>query len=357
MMPSQAMTPPVCNDSELVARSLAGNREAFGQIVARYQSLVCSLAYSATGDLGRSEDLAQETFLTAWKQLRGLNEPGKLRAWLCGIARNLTNSALRRQGREPTHAAETLDAAGESPASEPLPSDQAVSREEAAILWRSLERIPETYREPLILFYREHQSIENVALALDLSEDAVRQRLSRGRKLMQDHLADLVEGTLARSGPGTAFTLQVMSALPILATSSGISAASSLSEGRSRGEGGVAGPVRRRIRPRGGSPERLPRLQDRSGQRPLGKGADLHQGIFDPGLDMHCAGIGSADRNRVLWSTPSCWPSGALGLDDRRSGGLLSSGLCLRLVLAKTPARKGCHRLPWNGVGRERRCR
>ena len=225
------MTPAVCNDSELVAQSLAGSREAFSQIVGRYQSLVCSLAYSATGDLGRSEDLAQETFLTAWKQLGGLSEPGKLRAWLCGIARNLTNNALRRQGREPTHEAETLDVAGESPALEPLPSDQAVSREEAAILWRSLERIPETYREPLILFYREHQSIENVAIALDLTEDAVRQRLSRGRKLLEDHLAILVEGTLARSSPGTAFTLQVMSALPVLATSAGISAASSLSKG------------------------------------------------------------------------------------------------------------------------------
>jgi hypothetical protein len=47
-------------DAELVEASLAGNRESFGHIVARYQSLVCSLAYSATGSLGQSEDLAQE---------------------------------------------------------------------------------------------------------------------------------------------------------------------------------------------------------------------------------------------------------------------------------------------------------
>src|ERR1041385_3584251 len=92
-------------DTELVARSLVGNSEAFGQIVARYQSLICSLAYSATGSLGQSEDLAQETFITAWKHLGRLRERNKLRAWLCGIARNRINSSLRRDGREPVHKA------------------------------------------------------------------------------------------------------------------------------------------------------------------------------------------------------------------------------------------------------------
>src|SRR6266550_3189411 len=109
------------NDAELVAASLAGNRDAFGQIVSRYQSLICSLAYSATGSLGQSEDLAQETFITAWKHLRHLREQHKLRAWLCGIARGLIGKALRRDGREPAHSAEPLELAHESAAGEPLP--------------------------------------------------------------------------------------------------------------------------------------------------------------------------------------------------------------------------------------------
>ena len=107
---------------ELVAQSLGGDRDAFGQIISRYQSLVCSLAYSATGSLSQSEDLAQETFITAWKRLGHLRERDKLRAWLCGIARFLIGKALRRDGREPIHAAEPLDAADESPAPELLPS-------------------------------------------------------------------------------------------------------------------------------------------------------------------------------------------------------------------------------------------
>src|SRR5258706_5354978 len=202
------------SDSELVAQSLAGNRDAFGWIVARYQSLVCSLAYSTTGSLSQSEDLAQETFVTAWKQLGDLREPEKLRSWLCRISRNLTYDALRRQDREPVHKAAPLDELQESPAPEPLPSDSTISREEEAILWRSMERIPESYREPLVLYYREHQSVENVAAALDLSEDAVKQRLSRGRKLLHEQVLAFVEGALERTSPGKAFTIGVLAALP-----------------------------------------------------------------------------------------------------------------------------------------------
>src|SRR5258706_9763394 len=203
------------SDADLVNESLTtGNREAFGLIVARYQTLICSIAYSATGSLGQSEDMAQETFLSAWKQLGNLREPQKLRPWLCGIARNLTCDLLKKQGREPSHAAEALDSVPESPAPEPQPHDLTMSNEEQAILWRSLERIPEIYREPLVLFYREHQSIEAVAQSLDLTEDNVKQRLSRGRKLLHEQVLAFVEGALERTNPGKVFTLGVLAALP-----------------------------------------------------------------------------------------------------------------------------------------------
>src|SRR5436190_19472230 len=115
-------------DTELVAQTLDGDRDAFGQIVSRYQSLICSLAYSATGNLGQSQDLAQETFITAWKHMRLLRERHKLRAWLCGIARGLIGKALRRDGREPIHEAEPLDAVLESADAEPLPYERVISQ-------------------------------------------------------------------------------------------------------------------------------------------------------------------------------------------------------------------------------------
>jgi RNA polymerase sigma factor (sigma-70 family) len=214
------MTPATASgDAELVNASLEGNRDAFGFIVSRYQSLVCSLAYSATGSLSQSEDLAQDTFVAAWKQLADLREPAQLRAWLCGIARNLINNALRSQGREPSHHAAPLDEIAEARSLEPLPVERAISQEEAEILWRSLERIPEAYREPLVLFYREHQSVGTVAQNLELTEETVRQRLSRGRKLLQEEVLAFVEVALEKTSPGKTFTLAVVSALPIAVSS------------------------------------------------------------------------------------------------------------------------------------------
>jgi len=236
------------SDADLVAQSLSGSREAFGRIVGRYQSLICSLNYSATGDLNQSEDLAQETFVTAWQELAKLREPAKLRSWLCRISRNLACDALRKQGREPSHDAEILDVAHESPAPEPLPIERAISKEEQEILWRSIERIPEIYREPLVLFYREQQSIQAVAQNLELSEDAVKQRLARGRKLLHEQVLAFVESALEKTNPGKIFTLSVLAALPAMTFSAkaatvGATAAKGSAAAKTAGAMGLFGAI------------------------------------------------------------------------------------------------------------------
>jgi RNA polymerase sigma factor (sigma-70 family) len=217
------------SDSQLVDLCLRGNRNAFAQIVARYQSLICSIAYSDCGDIGRSEDLAQDTFLAAWKRLGELKEPEKLKRWLCGIARNLTISSIRQQHRTPTDAAEPL--LPESPSGAATPREEAITREEAALMWRTLETIPQNYREPMILFYRENQSTQAVAAALDISEDAVRQRLSRGREMLTDRMAKTVELTLLKSAPGQAFTMAVYAALPAVTISTKAAAGATAAKG------------------------------------------------------------------------------------------------------------------------------
>ncbi|HEX9046600.1 MAG TPA: sigma-70 family RNA polymerase sigma factor [Verrucomicrobiae bacterium] len=219
MMTTNMESRTAIDDAALVSETLGGNRDAFAQIVSRYQSLVCSLTYSATGNLGTSEDLAQETFITAWKHLRQLREQDKLRSWLCGIARNRINNFLRREGRQPLQDAKSLEEASEKHSPEPLPVEYTITKEEEAILWRALEKIPENYRETLVLYYRDHQSVETLAAQLDLSVDAVHQRLSRGRKLLQDQVLAFVEGALSRTNPQQAFTHSVVAALPALTVS------------------------------------------------------------------------------------------------------------------------------------------
>lgn len=207
------------SDAALVAATLRGNRDAFGSIVTRYQSLIASLAYSATGSFSQSEDVAQETFVKAWKDLGSLKDPGKLRSWLCAIARHTILDAIRRNHHQPAHDASPLDLSAPLAAADPdAPAENLMRQEEQAIVWRALENIPETYREALVLFYREGQSVERVAAQLDLSTDAVKQRLARGRKFLADEVSSFVETTLVRSAPGKGFKRAALAALPCAST-------------------------------------------------------------------------------------------------------------------------------------------
>jgi hypothetical protein len=146
--------------------------------------------------------------------------------------------SLHREGREPVHVAEPLEDAPEAPSAEALPSEQTISKEEEAILWRSLQKIPDIYREPLILFYREHKSIEHVAVELDLSEDAVKQRLSRGRKLLHDEVVSFVEGALRQTAPGQAFSGAVLAALPLTGASTAVAGMTAAGKGTAAAKSG-----------------------------------------------------------------------------------------------------------------------
>lgn len=201
------------SDEFLVTAALGGDRDAFGEIVSRYQSLLCSLAYSAVGDFNHSEDIAQEAFVEAWGKLDTLRDPEKLKAWLCGILRFKVSRFHRKEARQPVKHADELSELGGLGAEESGTEDTAISDEEQAILWRAIANVPETYREPLILFYREERSTKQVADALDLSEDAVKQRLSRGRKLLQAEMMTVVEKVLVKSRPGATFTAAVLAVI------------------------------------------------------------------------------------------------------------------------------------------------
>jgi RNA polymerase sigma factor (sigma-70 family) len=227
-------------DAELWHLVRQGSVPAFEVVVRRHQSLVCAVAYNACGDLATSEDVAQETFWTAWRQRAALQDPQRLRAWLCGIARNLGKNARRRAAR----AAGPLDDAMGLLATAPQPPEQAVSREEEALVWRALAQIPEAYREPLILFYREGQAVAELAEALDLSPDAVKQRLSRGRGMLRAQVAELVEGALRRSRPGHSFAVGVLSGLTTAAAKGAGAALPVVGAGLMGGLlGGLAGTV------------------------------------------------------------------------------------------------------------------
>ena len=197
-------------DAQLIQKSLHGDEAAYGQIVERYQSLACSVAYNRCGDLAMSEDLAQEAFMQAWSKLADLKDVTKFKSWLCTIIRNLATRSHEKSTRNVSKSAAPLESIAEPSSEASDPADRVVSAEEEQLVWQALAAIPENYREPMILFYREDQSVAKVAEALEISPHAVKQRLSRGRKFLQEQLAATVESALEKSKPDQRFASVVM---------------------------------------------------------------------------------------------------------------------------------------------------
>ncbi len=212
MKPEPPGEPQSTSDAELVHAARRGDKRAFVEIVARHQAMVCGIALGILGDFAASEDAAQEAFLTAWRKFHDLREPERLRAWLAQVARNSALGHLRRTRRH-----DSLETAPILADESPGPDEAAAIEEEAALVRESLAKLDETYRLPLILFYREGQSVRAVADALGLSEDAVKQRLARGREMLRDRLSGLIETVLTRSGPTAVFTMTIAAAIGALA--------------------------------------------------------------------------------------------------------------------------------------------
>jgi RNA polymerase sigma factor (sigma-70 family) len=195
-------------DAELVEASRRGEREAFGLLVSRYQDVVCAVSFSSTGNWALSQDVAQDTFIAAWHQLGQLREVSRLRSWLCGIARNIARKARKRTDREAAVDEEIV-------AMDANPFDATAQAEVDRVVREALARIPESYREPLVLYYCENRSVRDVAGALGISEDAAMQRLTRGRRYLASGVSDLVERSLRGARPRKGFAAAVIAALPL----------------------------------------------------------------------------------------------------------------------------------------------
>lgn len=201
------------DDATLVLISLGGDRDAFCEIVSRYQNLLCSLAFASIGDIKQSEDLAQEVFIESWLKLHTLREPEKLKPWLCGILRFKISHYLRKEKNQPATGAEDIEEQILTDFSTLSMEKSAIEQQEQVLLWNTLSNLDIIYREPLILFYRQQQSIERVADELDLTIDTTKQRLSRGRKLLKTAMLNFVGTALDKSKPGAIFTAGVAAML------------------------------------------------------------------------------------------------------------------------------------------------
>ncbi len=136
------MSTEIHNEIELLKASMQGHTVAFETIVKVYQSFICAITYSATGDVGKSEELAQETFLSAWKDLPQLKDLNKFRGWLSSIARNIIRNSFRNQKRDILSKAASMDQAEDAGIRDSEPIETAITAEQQAVVRHALEQIP-----------------------------------------------------------------------------------------------------------------------------------------------------------------------------------------------------------------------
>lgn len=201
----------------------------FPELVRAHQGAVCATAYAVLRDRARSEEVAQDAFLIAWRELPNMSPAPTLPAWICGIARNLARNAARKHK-------EVAMPEGADLASTENPLDTLLDREAHELAARALATLAERDREVVVLYYRGDQSVADVATALGITEPTARQRLHRGRERLRSAAA-AVEATLRATRPGPAFALGCIAALaagkstPAAAATSGTTKAPWLAAG------------------------------------------------------------------------------------------------------------------------------
>jgi RNA polymerase sigma-70 factor (ECF subfamily) len=178
-------------DADLVRMARAGNRDAYGELIRRYQHQICGLACTLLDDRFEAEDVTQEAFLRAWLNLDLLSDPAKFAPWLRRIVFGVSIDWLRvfrpdlyRLSDGKTELEIIV---------QPARTESALATLEAIELrqriWDAVARLPPKYRLPLTLFHFDGLSHSKVAEALGVPASTVRSLVTRARQKLQPMLA------------------------------------------------------------------------------------------------------------------------------------------------------------------------
>jgi RNA polymerase sigma-70 factor, ECF subfamily len=166
---------------------LAGSQNAVAHIVSRYQRPVIRLIARIVGDPALAEDLAQETFVKAFRNLSGFDTTRRLSSWLFRIAHNTALDALRR-ARPSTVPFD--DASAESRQAATLPADPVEQGALRAALDAAMAALRPDHRAAVALRYEEGRSFEEIGQILRIPEATARSHVHRARKVLLGQLKE-----------------------------------------------------------------------------------------------------------------------------------------------------------------------
>lgn len=178
------------SDEVIVERALTGDAEAFGELVRRWERRIFALTYGMLGREEDARDATQETFLAAFRNLRGFRGEAKVSSWLHRIA---VNQCISRQRRAKVRGESALDDDNENgsfaaPVSE-SPVRVVEGRQETLAVRRAINSLPLELRQVVVMKEFEELTFREISEALDLPLSTVKSRLYTGLKQLQLRLA------------------------------------------------------------------------------------------------------------------------------------------------------------------------
>ena len=168
-------------DEQLVERAQAGDGEAFGEVVRRWERKIYALAYGITGSVEEARDATQETFIAAYRNLARFRGEAQVSSWLHRIAVNQCISRRRRaRVRAETGLEEEVEAGREqllSAGREESPAHASESKQRAEAVRRAVASLPEELREVVLMKEFEELTFQEIADALGIPLSTVKGRL------------------------------------------------------------------------------------------------------------------------------------------------------------------------------------
>ena len=178
-------------DEELVARSRGGDLDSFNQLVLRWERPIYALAYRVIGREEDARDVAQETFLRAFRALSGFKGEAKFSSWIYRITLNLCRDWIRRQRRTPVMQApegvDIIELAGEATPSASI-EDLITLKELGRAVGQAMAALPEEQRNAIILKEYHGLTFQEIADLLECPLSTVKTRLYQGLTVLRKQL-------------------------------------------------------------------------------------------------------------------------------------------------------------------------
>lgn len=179
-------------ETEWVRKFQAGDPSAFVAIMNHYEPYILGLLTRLAGDRSKAEDLCQETFLKALKNLHRFRGDSSLKTWLFRIAHNAVSDAARAADPASQGVEELEEQGRPIPSSGADPLRKAEESQVRQAIGEAMNRLPQQQREVLHLFYWDELTVAEIAGAMRMPEGTVKTLLFRGRHALRGKVVSLV---------------------------------------------------------------------------------------------------------------------------------------------------------------------